>query len=50
MLAIDDNYDVLSFGPDILGQIGWALSLVHNRQWADRRDAEAYYAKLMIGL
>jgi uncharacterized protein YhjY with autotransporter beta-barrel domain len=50
ILEVDDNYSSVSVGLDILARENWVLSFAYSRQFADRWDADSFFAKLMLGM
>jgi hypothetical protein len=50
ILEVDDNYSSVSVGIDILARENWVMSFAYIRQFADRWDADSFFAKLMFEL
>jgi outer membrane autotransporter protein len=50
VLFVDDNYTSVSVGLDILARQNWVMSFAYDRQFADRWDADSFFAKIMFGM
>ncbi len=50
VLLVDDNYTSISLGIDILGTKNWFLNLAYDRHFADRWDANTFFAKVMFAM
>ena len=50
ILGVDDNYNSLSLGLDILARENWAVSFVFDRQFSDRWESDSFFAKVMFEL
>ncbi|MEJ2129207.1 MAG: autotransporter outer membrane beta-barrel domain-containing protein [Woeseiaceae bacterium] len=48
VLFVDDNYTSVSLGLDILARQNWVMSFTYDRQFADRWDADSFFAKIMF--
>ena len=48
VLFVDDNYTSVSLGLDILARRNWIMSFAYDRQFADRWDADSFFAKIMF--
>jgi len=50
ILDVDDNYNSLSLGIDVLGNQSWAMSFIYDRQISDRWSTDSFFAKVMFEL
>jgi len=48
VLSVDDNFTSVSLGIDILGNNNWVMSFAYDRQFADRWNADSFFAKIMF--
>ena len=48
VVMVDDNYTSVSLGLDILARENWIMSFAYDKQFADRWDADSFFAKIMF--